>query len=169
MFNPFVAFDSRYLALFRQKAVVAFVRQTYDRGKNLLSESEKPSYLLAHYNLMESARNHYDALVEDAARRLYVVANPDDWRELEKLCGAHSGAYVYAYLKVKDAEQKARKMLDKKLRTYIDYKLGWRPGRSTVKFDLEFSFGQVYAVLRLGAMTHKVSIEEIEKIKRYVL
>jgi hypothetical protein len=66
-------------------------------------------------------------------------------------------------LKVKDAELKARKVLDKKIRAFIEYKLGWQPGRNDdVSFNLDVQFGEVYAELKFRSKQIKVKLEEIE-------
>lgn len=169
MFNPFPRFELKYLNGFRQKGVVAFVKQTYERGRDPHAH-EKPGFLLSHYSEPHMARNHFDAIAHDPGRQLLETANPEDWKELARLGGADAGALVYMYFKIPDAEQRAKKVLDKKLHAYIDHKLKWRVSREEgVQFGLEFTFGEIYAVLKSGGRTHKVKIEEIETTKGYVL
>lgn len=170
MFNPFPRFELKYLNGFRQKGVVAFVKQTYDRGRDPHDKTEKPAFLLSHYNEPHMARNHFDAIAHDVNRQLLEIDNSEDWKELERLGAQESGAIVYMYFKLPDAEQRAKKVLDTKLHAYIDHKLKWRVSRSEgVQFGLEFTFGEIYAVLKSGGRTHKVKIEEIETTKGYVL
>jgi hypothetical protein len=70
----------------------------------------------------------------------------------------------------RDAEERARKKLDKKLRAYIDHKLGWRiAGYDAVTFSLDFHFGEIYVVLKHGSKYQKVNIDDIESSKGYVL
>ena len=76
---------------------------------------------------------------------------------------------VFTMLKVKDAEYKARKVLDKKLRYYIDTRLQWRPnGSDDVVFSLDVQFGEVYARLKFRSKEIMVKLEEIENAS-YVL
>jgi hypothetical protein len=170
MFNPFPPYETKYLAAFRQKGVKAFVMQTYDRGRNMLEENPRPAFLLTHYEKIDMAQDHMDAITHDPCRRLFLLDNSTDLKELERLGQKDSGEKVFLRFKIPNAEQVARKVLDKKLHAYIDYKLGWKiPGHEVVQFTLEFIFGEIYAVLRHGSKYHKVKIDEIETTKGYVL
>ena len=170
MFNPFVPFEAKYLPAFKQKGVVAFVKQSYKRGKSEVDSDQKPAFLLAQYNEAHLAKNHFDSIAHDADRRLLEVNNPEDWRELQRLGGSQAEAYVFVTLKRADAEKLARQLLDKKLHAFIDHKLQWRVSREEgIKFSLGFTDGEIYVILSSGGRSHKVKIEEIESQKGYVL
>jgi len=170
MFNPFPLFEAKYLSGFKQKGVLAFVKQSYERGRNPLNNTEWPAYLLSHYAEPHMAQNHFDAIGHDPSRALLFLDNPEHFKELQRLGVKDQGSYTYLYLKLPDAEAKAKKMLDKKLHAYIDYKLGWRVSREEgVQFSLNFIFGEIYVVLSSGGRKHQVKIEEIETLKGYVL
>jgi hypothetical protein len=170
MFNPFPPYEIKYLAAFKQKGVKAFVMQTYDRGRNLLDEDPAPAFLLTHYENIDQAEDHMDAIGHDAGRRLFRMENADDVKELQRLGQPGARERVYMRFKIPNAEQVARKVLDKKLHAYIDFKLGWKiPGHDLVKFSLDFIFGEIYVELKHGSKYHKVKIEEIETTKGYVL
>ena len=169
MFNPYSPYEAKYLAAFKQKGVKFFVRQTYDRGKNLLEENPKPAFLLTHYEQLEMAQNHFDALGDDPGKRLYRMDTMQDVQELQRFGLPNSAERIYVAFKTPDAELRARKMLDKKLRAFIDHKLQWRvPGHTTVDFSLKFIFGKIYVVLKHGGRYDERQIEEIENMS-YVL
>lgn len=170
MFNPFPLFDVKYLGGFKQKGVKCFVKQTYDRGRNLLEDNPRPSFLISHYTDKGLALEHMDALKHDSKACILMIDNEDDLKELQRMGSKHSDSLVYMYFKQADGEIRAKKVLDKKLHAYIDYKLGWKvAGGTTVEMKLDFIFGDIYVELRYGSKFKKVKIEEIEKTEGYVL
>lgn len=170
MFNPLVPYHLKYLAGFRQKGVTAFVQQSYPRGRNLLQEEQAMALLLSHYHDAKQADDHYGVIAPDPHRRLLLMHHAEDYAELLALGGPEKGIPVFLPFKIPDAEQKARKVLDKKLRAYIHYKLHWRvPGQHTLQFSLDVIFGEIYAVLRHGGLTHTVKLDDIENTSGYVL
>jgi hypothetical protein len=170
MFNPYAFYELKYLPAFKEKGVKAFVKQTYDRGRNLLEENPSPAFLLSHYDNISKAHGHLDAIKHDPHRRLLLLENAEDYQELQRMGHPDPGELIYLNFAVPNAERKAQATLDKKLHAYIDYKLNWRvPGGQTVQFSLEFEFGEIYAVLKHGGRYHRVKFEEIETTKGYVL
>jgi hypothetical protein len=169
MFNPFAAFEPRFLSGFRQRGVKAFVQQTYERGRNLLEEDPRPAYLLIHFNNEKKAREHFEAIKTDPGRQLFITDDLDDYRKLQTLLNDPAAGRFYTMLKIKDAELKAQKFLDKRIRSYIDFKTNWRPARyESVHFSLDFIFGEIYVQLKCGARSVKMRIEELEN-QKYVL
>lgn len=167
MYNPFPRYELKYLAPFKQKGVKCFVKQSYPRGQNKLEENPRPSFLLSHYNDRGLALEHLDSLKHDPEAHILMMDEEADFAELKRL--ADFAQYVYMYFKPKDGEQQARRLPDKKLHAYIDYKLGWKvPGGQLVNMKLDFIFGDLYVELRHGTKYAKVKIEEIENPK-YVL
>jgi hypothetical protein len=170
MFNPFPVYHPKYLPLFIQKGVKCFVKQTYERGRNLLEEKILPAYLLTQYHDIGLAKEHMDSIRHDAAAVMLVVSDADDLKELQRLGRADCAERIYLRFRDRDAEERARKKLDKKLRAYIDHKLGWRiAGYDSVSFSLDFHFGEIYVVLKHGSRYQKVNIDDIESLKEHVL
>ncbi|RYG47549.1 MAG: hypothetical protein EOO01_14680, partial [Chitinophagaceae bacterium] len=85
MFNPFPLYQVKYLPLFIQKGVKCFVKQTYERGRNLLQETVLPAYLLTQYSDIGLAKEHLDAIRHDPAAMMLVVQDGNDLRELQRL------------------------------------------------------------------------------------
>lgn len=169
MYNPFPLINPKYLDVFRQKGEVAFVLQTYERGRHPLAEIDKPAFLLSHYKREHLAKQHYQAIAHDPARRLWYTSDPAHWEKLQRLADSGDRAYVYVCFKTADAIDRLKASLNNRLRAFIEHKLGWKPGRSTVKMKLECTNGQLSVLLVLGAMKKKVNIEEIETTAGYVL
>lgn len=164
MFNPLHQFEPQFIEGFRKKGVKAFVKQTYNRGKG--PDPGTSSFVLVHFEHLLGAQQYFDVQKGDAGRELFKI---DDAADLDKIKTLLNTAKVFTMLKIKDAEIKARKMLDKRVRAFIEYKLNWHPGREDdVRFTLDVQFGEVYAKLKFRSKEIKVKLEEIEKAN-YVL
>jgi hypothetical protein len=151
MFNPLQQFEERFTGMFRKKGVKAFVRQTYSRGGG---------YVLIHFENLLAAQQYYDVVKTDPARELILT----DGEGEERIKFLLRTEKVYTMLKIKDAEFKVKKLLEKRIRYFIDEKLGWRAGRNDdVQFSLDVQFGEVYAKLKFRAKEIKVKLEDIEK------
>lgn len=164
MFNPLCVFDLKYLDAFRKKGVKAFVKQTYPRGRG--NDPDVQAFILIHFENLLSAQQYFDVLQHDPGRELLIFANPADVERIKELIAT---SRIFMMLKVRDAEYRVKKLLDKKVRAYIEYILGWRPGREYgVSFQLDVQFGEVYARLKFRSKEIKVKLEEIENA-HYVL
>ena len=169
MFNPFSHFDPRYLPEFKKKGIRAFVMQLYERGRNMLEDNPRPAYLLSHFDRLDIANQHFDALKHDSTRQLFMLGDSAQYNELQNRLRSTDAVY-YTRLIIKDANQKAQKILDKKIHAYIDYKTSWRPSRyDEVSFELDVIFGQIYVLLKFKGRDVKIKLEELENQKDYVL
>src|SRR5690242_760198 len=98
MFNPLCPFEERWLPAFKKKGVRAFVKQTYNRGKDPFDETEKPAYVLIHFEKMLAAQQYFDVVRNDPARELLKI---DDQADVERIHELLMNAKVYAMLKVR--------------------------------------------------------------------
>jgi len=166
MFNPLHIFEVQFLQAFINKGVVAFVKQSYQRGRQALDPAAPKGYVLIHFEKLLAAQQYYDVLKDDPGREIFFTDRPGDMIRIKELI---SNTPVFMMLKIKDAEIKARKVLDKKLKAFIEYKLNWHPSRQDeVLFSLDVQFGEVYAKLKFRSKEIKVKLAEIEEAK-YVL
>ncbi len=160
MFNPLHLFEHQYLDRFIQKGVIAFVKQSYQRGRKLLNEKASETYVLTHFEKELAAQQYFDVLKDDVNRELFWVNNARDLNLIREMIDSGK---AYMMLKKKDAEFKARKILDKKIKSFIEYRLNWHPSRQDeVVFKLDVQFGEVYARLKFRSKEIKVKLEEIE-------
>ena len=167
MFNPFAVFEPHFLQGFRQKGVVAFVQQTYDRGR--LPSDARPAFLLTHFDRMDWAREHYDVLQRDPHRKVFLIERPEGMQALRQTLLAKEAVY-YTGLLVKDANKKAKKSLEKSIRSYIERETSWRPVRDEeVDFSLEIHFGQLYARLIYGRESVREKLDSLENSWKHVL
>jgi hypothetical protein len=169
MFNPFIAYEPKFIAAFLQKGVKAFVLQTYERGRRQ-QLAAPPAYLLSHYHSIDSARVHFEKIAHDMNRQIYYTDRQEDMEELQQLGRAGSDVQVYMFFKRPNSELELRQQLDKTLRSYIQSVLKWdiRSPR-IIDFSLEFVFGEIYAVFTHGYKCRKVKLDEIENKNEYVL
>ena len=169
MFNPFAPFDPRLLEKFKLKGVKAFVKQTYERGKSRLDEKNITAYLLIHFTSLPMAQQYFQSIQADTGRRLFRLDDLAESQELHTLLNQPSNSRFFTSLTIKDANEKAKKLLDKQIRAYITYKTDWQPPRSAdISFNLELSFGELYVQLKYGNREIKMKLSELEN-QRYVL
>ena len=160
MYNPLHPFEEKFLDAFIRKGVIAFVKQSYQRGRQQINPAAPKAFVLIHFERKLAAQQYFDVLKEDPERELFWIENPADVERIKQLI-ATSPAYMM--LKVKDAEFRARKILDKKIKAFIEYKLNWHPSRQDeVLFSLDIQFGEVYAKLKFRSKEIKVKLEEID-------
>ena len=164
MFNPFLQIDIRHLNVYKQKGVKAFVQQTYDRGRNPHDESQQSAFLLIHFNEINKAREHFEAIKTDPGRRLYFIDVANDWQQLQNLLRPGSHTKIFSILTVPGVHEKARRVLDKKLHYFIDRKTNWRPrSYDLVAFDFKIVFGEIWVVLTYGARHEEIKLDDLEK------
>jgi hypothetical protein len=110
MFNPLQPFTSKYIRLFIAKGVVAFVKQSYLRGSKKMDDNAPGSFVLIHFEKILAAQQYFDVLKDDPERELLFINNTVHLQRLAELVEAGN---CFMMLKIKDAELKARKLLDK--------------------------------------------------------
>jgi hypothetical protein len=170
MFNPFARYHAKYLDEFRKKGIKAFVKQTYNRGRNLSEVNPPPSFLLTHYGQLNMAYEHMRAIQRDPGRKLLLLNNPADYAELSRMGQTDAGMHVYMQLAVTNVVAKMRRCVDQKTRHYISRNLGWRiTAQQMIQFSLRIIFGEIYVTLHHEGQSHIVKLDEIEQLNSYVL
>lgn len=165
MFNPFSTYDTKYLDQFRKKGVKAFVKQTYNRGRDLSESNPLPSFLLTHYVQLPMAYEHMRAIQRDPGKKLLLLNNPADYAELSRMGLPGAGVHVYMQLAVSNVVPKMRRCIDQKTRHYISRHLGWRlTAQEMIQFSLRIIFGEIYVTLHHEGQSHMVKLDEIEQV-----
>ena len=162
MTNPFVVFDHRLFGALRKAGHAFFVRQTYARGLDHFDTEVKGSFLISHYNNINQAQIHFQALEKDASRFLFDITVPDHLARLEAASKGFPGYKVFSPILPgpwKPGEQTAAK-----IRNYISQELNWKPGRSDqVKSDLFVQFGELFLTLQFRSHKIKIPFSDIER------
>ncbi len=107
MFNPLYPFEARLFESMVKKGFRYFVLQSYPRGEGLM---------LMHHRDLGQAQEHYSSLLNDNAGKLFDWNSISDQIELRQLVNNNR---VFSFLKIPDAEKVAKKVLNKKVMTYI--------------------------------------------------
>jgi len=164
-FNPFAEFEERFLPLFKQKGIKAFVKQTYDRGRNMLEDNPRPAFLLTHTEDLAYAQKYFDEIKGDPNRDFFIITEPEEYEKLKQLLHSQTARY-YTILTIKDANAKAQKLLDARIRFYVNNMTNWRPkSMEEVVFSLDIVFGEIYVKLKHGSRELKIKLDDLEDIK----
>jgi len=75
MFNPFYLFTTELLQAMVKGGKRYFVRQRFDRGRNIDETNTLSSFLISHYELLTTAQDHLGAIAYDPLRFLYDWTN----------------------------------------------------------------------------------------------
>lgn len=165
MFNPFVPLTRPLLEAFVKAGKRYFVRQTYVRGKELLDEGVKGCFIFTHYSEAGQAEHHLGAIAHDPNRYLYNWDEPKDQQKLLVAACNPTGYKIYSSVFDKDWQKQITLPLKTKVKKYIDFSLGWKPGRGeTVDFQIFSNYGELYAKLKLRTQEVRVKLELIEKL-----
>jgi hypothetical protein len=164
MFNPFYPFTKQLLEGFLKYNKKYFVRQSFERGRNILDESIKEYFLVTHYGNLTTAMDHFGAISHDPRRFLYDWNNPEHREKLLVAASNPNGYKIFASVLKPEYEKGTAKQLKNKLRTYIN-KIGWYPKRDEgVSSNYELQFGELYIRLKYAGREAKVKFEEIENL-----
>jgi hypothetical protein len=165
MFNPFVLFNEKLLHAFVHSGKKYFVRQTFNRGKDDADAGLKGCFLFTHYPNYGAAQAHFGALEQDIYRKLYDWHDPGDKEKLLIAAQRPAGYKIYAALFEAGWQKEFGDDLRKKLRYYIQAKIGWNPARDEiVSPDVYLHFGEIYTRIRYKSQEVSVKLEEIENL-----
>jgi hypothetical protein len=162
MFNPLCPFGKELLEGFVTSGQKYFVRQTFNRGLNL-NDKSKRAFLISHYRDFGQAFEHYEAIAQDRNRYLYRWSEPADRKRLLIAASQPSGFRIFASVVMPDWQEKAERALKVQVRSYIEKKNFWHPGKKDgVEFELYPHFGEVFVRMRFRKQEIKVSLNEVE-------
>jgi hypothetical protein len=162
MFNPFVPFDNRLFLALIKAGHTHFVRQTYKRGMDHFDEGIRNAFLITHYNNINQAQIHFEALAKDGNRFLFDLSEAEHYKRLELASNGLPGFRVFS--PILPGPWKPGEMVAIKLKKYIGQKLHWTPERGEqVKTDLFVQFGELFLTLKYRSHEVKLPFSDIEK------
>ena len=165
MFNPLAPWTGKALEGFLREGKRYFVRQRFDRAKNVLDQDTKVCLLLSHYESYPQAKEHFDALQDDMHRFLYDAEIPEHLHRLQKAAEPPEGYKVFTNTFMPDWERHITRRIRQKIMAYIDGK-GWKPVRNeTVLIDFYPHFGEVMLTLRFREQKLSIKLAEIENLR----
>jgi hypothetical protein len=167
MHNPFPLHSQRLLDALIKAGHKYYVQQTYKRGINPFDAQQKGAFLITHYNNLDRALEHFEALKNDGDRFLYDVTNAEHFEKLKAVVQQPAGYKTCTPLL--QQPWKPTVGLGQKIKRYIDSELRWIPGRNdTVHANLFIEFGELFITLKYRIHEVKVPLVDIEKTS-YVL
>lgn len=167
MHNPYSLLTTEILsAMIKQK--MYFIRQQYDRGKDVFQVNTIP-LLLTHYGHhetdLERAERHYRLLWRDRYRYLYDTTKAEDIDKLKIAALQPEGYRIYINLLPK--KWKAPDMLKTQIGTYVRNKLPWwnYSPANKLKVTLKERYGLLFIVLLWRGQQTEVLLEDIENYR----
>jgi hypothetical protein len=164
MFNPFYPLTNELLNAFVANGKIFFVRQNFERGRNILDNNIREYFLITHYESLTTAMDHYGAISYDRRRFLYHWDNEEHRRKLEIAASSPEGFKIFAAVLKPGWDRPADRILKNKIRRYIE-QIGWNPKRDQgVLTNYELQFGELYIRIKYQGREAKVKFEEIENL-----
>ena len=164
MHNPYTILTPVLLeAMLKQP--MYFVRQSFERGKDLIDDKVIP-LLLTHYGYDETdkerADRHIRLLLKDKYRYCYDSRNPAHIEKLRKAANGPAGFRIYINLLPR--EWKAPAFLKIKISSYVKEKLPWwnYSPADKLKVTLKERYGQLFLALLWRGQQTEVLLEDIE-------
>lgn len=165
MFNPFAPFQEKFIAAFRKVKKRYLVSQTFKRDTS--NHGEKPSILLTQYDDKGYAQIHYNAILADKYAAIIDLEKEEHRNKLLSMIKPDSLYNVYSSLipDPKEVKKTTDKIFAEKLQKYINRNTNWRIGRDQKLIaKMETTFGELCVVIKYGAQTIRIKLEELEKL-----
>jgi len=163
MHNPFQLYSSELLDSLIKAGHKYFLRQTYKRGKDHFDETTKNAFLITHYNDLNKARIHFEALSNDGNRFLYDISNDQHLLKLKTAASQPEGYKIFTPLLLEPWQPSDT--MKGKIRRYIHQKLNWNPSVSdTVHSNLFTQFGELFITLKFKRQEIKIPLTDIERL-----
>lgn len=164
MNNPYSILTPEILnAMLKQP--MYFVRQQYERGKDIFYNDQVP-LLLTHYGHDETdrerAERHMRLLLRDPYRFLYDSINPEHIEKLTMAASQPEGFRIF--IKMMPAKWKASDSLKMKISQYVRFKLPWwnYSPSDKLKVTLKERYGQLFISLLWRGQQTEVLLDDIE-------
>jgi len=167
MFNPFELFQPRLVEAFLKNDVKYLVTQTFEAGRDLLTEEGKTVLLFSHYKDISQARIHLSALTGDKYAAMFNLERDDHKDKIKEMMRPDSKYVIYIDL-VKNKEQ-VETLMNKKyspnIRRYIERNTNWRiSADKTIYPRLDIAFGELYIKITYGNQQIRFKLGDLEKI-----
>ncbi|TDX02080.1 hypothetical protein [Dinghuibacter silviterrae] len=163
MLNPFTRLDARLLQRLLETHHYWFVRQSYPRGKDPFQEGLKAALLLTHYDNINQAQIHFQAIATDPYAFLYETPKPEHLARLHTAAGGVRGYPVF--VPILRVPWDPGPGVEHQIRRYVSQKLTWDPRRGDeIRSNLFVQFGEIFITLRYHAHEIKIPFADIERM-----
>jgi hypothetical protein len=163
MINPFTRLDTRLLQRLLETHHFFYVRQSYPRGNDPFQDGLKAAILLTHYDNVNQAQIHYQAVAGDPHAFLYETAKAD---HLARLRTAAAGVPGYAvFVPILRVPWDPGPGIEHQIRRYVARELTWDPRRGDeIRSNLFVQFGEIFITLRYHTHEIKIPFADIERM-----
>ncbi|HZG23856.1 MAG TPA: hypothetical protein VEZ17_04715 [Chitinophagaceae bacterium] len=167
MLQPFEKFKPGYIPRLLELNKRYIVSQTYTRGHDHFSETQKTGILFTDYANPGLAKTHLNAIKHDRFAYLLDLANETHVKKISEMLLPNSPYAVYWSIVRSPKELKRRVDLryTDQVRRYIMANTDWHiAAAESIRPSLQVIFGELFIVLRRGR-THELRIkfEDVEK------
>jgi len=163
MHNPLALLTTELLQALLAHGFTFFIRQSYPRGMDHFDPALKECFLITPYAEMGEAQRHFQHIVADPRRRIYLVDQPE---ELDKLYLAAAQPDGYKIFVDKLAAPKWRVPADmnSKIHRYLRANTKWKTREGEIAVNLFLHFGELMLRLTNGREEIKINLNEIERL-----
>ncbi len=163
MHNPLVLHSEKLLHAQIKSGYSFFVRQSFPRGCISSGTEKKAAFLITHYNDLNRANVHLEALPTDFYRKCYDLRMAEEKEKLLIAVNQPAGYAIYAPLL--RHPWKPGNLLAGRIREYVETVLHWNPDKHRgLKADLFLQFGELFITLKSGSQEAKIRLEEIDPV-----
>ena len=118
MHNPLALLSIELIMSLTKHHFVAFVRQSYPRGKDHFDTETIETFLVTPYKDLALANDHMQHIAADHRKHLYYIGIPEEMEKLLIAAAQPKGYKVYVAL-LKDRKWKGGAQLEPKLKRYL--------------------------------------------------
>lgn len=163
MHNPLALLSVELIMSLQQLHFVAFVRQSYPRGKDHFDKETIETFLITPYKDLALANDHMQHIAADHRKCLYYTGIPEEMEKLLIAASQPKGYKVYVAL-LKDRKWKGGAQLEPKLKRYLQANTRMRGKDGEIVADLYLHYGELMLKVVNPSGEINVPLSEIEKI-----
>lgn len=141
MHNPLALLSIELIMSLTKHHFVAFVRQSYPRGKHHLDTETIEAFLITPYKDLVMANEHMQHIAADHRKHLYYIGIPEEMEKLLNAASQPKGYKVYVAL-LKDRKWKGGAQLEPRLKRYLQANTQWK-GKNEMVADLYLHYGEL--------------------------
>jgi hypothetical protein len=163
MHNPLALLSPEVVMSLAKHGFVAFVRQSYPRGKDHFDTETIEAFLITPYKNLSLANEHMQHISADYRKQLYHAGNPEEMEKLLMAASQPKGYKVYVAL-LKTRKWKGSAQLEEKLKRYLQTNTKWKVKDGRIVADLYLYYGQLMLKVEnpLGEIT--LPLSEVERL-----
>ncbi|MEZ2444858.1 hypothetical protein AB6805_24195 [Chitinophaga sp. RCC_12] len=163
MHNPLALLSPELVMSLAKHGFVAFVRQSYPRGKDHFDTDTIETFLITPYKQLALANEHLQHISADYRKSIYHTANQEEMMKLMTAASQPKGYKVYvALLKVR--KWKGTAQLEEKLKRYLQTNTKWKVKDGAIVADLYLHYGELMLKVVNPVGEIRLPLSEVERL-----